>query len=80
MIRAQFWIKFRGRVDVFLDRTPGDSADELARYAVLDALAQFERKWPAPHRDELACIGLEDLETGRQVLRDGKTFDEKFAP
>lgn len=69
MIRAQFWIKYRGRVDVFISRENTLSADALARAAVADALRQFNAKWPAAEREEsFCCVGLEDTNTGHQVL------------
>lgn len=63
-IRAQFWIKYRGCVDIPFTMA-GGTAEAAALYAVTEALEQFNRRWPGARREELVCTGLEDRETGR---------------
>lgn len=58
ILRAQFWIRFRGRVDVFINTKAG-TADQLARLAVEDALLQYNLRWPCARRDELHLVGGE---------------------
>lgn len=58
-LRLQFYIKFRGRVDVFVHTDSRETADQIARDAINDALAQFERRWPAPKQHELHLVGGE---------------------
>lgn len=65
-LRAQFWIKHRGRVDVLLG-FGSVSADMVARAAIQEALDKFNAKWPAARREELVCVGIEDQDTGRVI-------------
>ena len=58
IIRAQFWIKYRNRVNVFINTKAG-TADQLARIAVEDALLQYNAHWPGARREELRLIGGE---------------------
>lgn len=57
--RFQFWIKFRGRQDVFVVAEPGDNPVTLAQGCIDLALKQFNARWPAARKDEMVCVGGE---------------------
>lgn len=59
-LRIQFYIKFRGWVDVTAIVGDGEPAEVIARSAVAMALVLFNKKWPGAYREELHCTGLTD--------------------
>lgn len=74
MIRAKFWIIYRGSVEVFVDPFPGITVEALAVYLVNSALSEFAKKGRPARRRDLVCGRVEEVETGRFAGHRGPLF------
>lgn len=61
-IMLQFWAPFRGSQNVTVELRPGISVEWAARYAVKQAVAAFDHRWPFPRDDQkkMVCVGARD--------------------
>lgn len=64
-IRIQFWIKYRGTVDVYRKIDSKTAIDNLAHYAIHEALSMFNKRWPGTRKNELHCCGITN---GKQTI------------
>ena len=75
MIRAKFWIIYRGAVEVTVAPRPGLSADSIAWTMICAALATFNAKGGPPASVRaLVCQRVQDLKTGRAASHPGPLF------
>lgn len=60
--RAQFWVKYRRRVDVIFTLGPGQDMDRALRDVVRQAIAKLNAHWPGVRRGELHLVGIEEVD------------------
>lgn len=64
VLRIQFWAEFWGYEDVYIDMRSGASAERIARLAVNQAVAKYDKRWVFPKyaQRKMRCVGMFDGE------------------